>query len=252
MLRPMKQRAVRIGLVIGFGLDYYRDIVRGVRAYAASCPEWVLTPIAPEAAAVSGVGPGEHDGLIAQIIDREQAEVLLGCGRPVVNVSGVLPDLPVPRVGVDHVAVGRMAAEHLLSCGLRQFGYVGYPGLAFSVGREAGFRSAVEEAGFALEVYHQRPAIGWETSGLWRWDEHLPRFLLGLKRPAGVFASHDLQGLEISEACRRAGLRVPDEVAIVGVDNDDLLCELARPTLTSVALPAERIGFEAARWLDGS
>ena len=76
------------------------------------------------------------------------------------------------------------------------------------------------------------------------------RWLTGLPRPVGILASHDPQAVELSELCRHSGLRVPEEVALVGVDNDDLLCELGAPSLTSVALPAERVGFEAARLLD--
>ena len=86
-----------------------------------------------------------HHGMIAHVFNRDLAESLIATRKPVVNVSGVLPDLPLPRVGVDHVAVGRLAACHLLDRGFRHFGFVGYPDHAFSVGRETGFRTTVEE-----------------------------------------------------------------------------------------------------------
>ncbi|QEH35171.1 Xylose operon regulatory protein [Aquisphaera giovannonii] len=240
----------RIGLVFGYGLGYYRDILRGIRLFAASRPGWLLTPIAPEPVAVQSLRLLEPDGFIAQIFDPELARSLQGLGRPLVNVSGVLPELRVPRVGVDHEAVGRMAAEHLLDRGLRRFGFLGYRDHAFSLGRQEGFRRVVRGAGCEVDVYHQAETIRWETSGLWRWDEGLEAWIRRLAGPVGVLASHDLQGLQLCEACRRAGVRVPEEAAIVGVDDDDLLCELARPPLSSVGLPAERIGFEAARLLD--
>ena len=188
--------------------------------------------------------------MIAHIFNHDLAEALIETGKPIVNVSGVLPDLSFPRVGVDHVAVGRLAATHLLERGFRHFGFVGYPDHAFSVGRESGFRTTLEAAGCRLISYHQRDPEHRDPTGLWEWDDGLRRWLAGLPRPVGILASHDPQGVELSEACRQAGLRVPEEVALVGVDNDDLLCELARPALSSVALPAERIGFEAARLLD--
>ena len=246
----MTQGSRRIGLVFSYGLDYCRDILRGVKAFAETRPGWVFTPIAPEPRAVRSLRALDHHGLIAHVYSRELADALAESGKPVVNVSGVLPELDLPRVGVDHVAVGRLAAEHLLDRGFRRFGFVGYAGHAFSVGREEGFRLTVEAAGCVVATYHQREASRRDPTGLWGWDGALRRWLEGLPRPVGVFASHDMQGVQLSEACRQAGLSVPEDVALVGVDNDDLLCELARPSLSSVALPAERIGFEAAQLLD--
>ena len=246
----MTRPATRIGLVFSYGLDYYRDILRGIKAFAESRPQWIFTPIAPLPRVVRAMRPLNHHGMIAHIFNRGLAEALLETGKPVVNVSGVLPDLPIPRVAVDHVAVGRLAATHLLDRGIRHFGFVGYPEHAFSAGREAGFKETLEAAGYRLSSHYQRDAGHRDPTGLWEWDEGLRRWLAGLPRPVGILASHDPQGLALSEACRFSDLRVPDDVALVGVDNDDLLCELARPSLSSVELPAERIGYESARLLD--
>lgn len=242
---------VRIGLVFGYGLSYYRDIVRGVRAFAGARPDWSFTPIATEPDALADLGPLDLDGLIAHVFTRELGEALLRLGRPVVNVSGVLPDLRIPRVMADHEQVGRLAAGHFLDRGLRHFGFFGYTEHAFSKGREAGFRRAVERAEFKVFSYLSDDPLHPEPTGLWRWDDGLQRWLLGLPQPVGLLASHDIQGVQLSEACRRAGLRVPDEVALLGVDDDDLFCEMSRPSLSSVALPGERIGYEAAQMLEG-
>jgi LacI family transcriptional regulator len=244
------KRSIRIGLVMSYGLDFYRDILRGIKAFAETRPHWVFTPIAPEPRAVRALRLLGHHGTIAHIFNQELADALIEARKPVVNVSGVLPDLPVPRVGIDHVAVGRMAAEHLLDRGIRNFGFFGYTDHAFSVGREAGFRATLEAAGCRLACYHEADPAKRDPTGLWEWNDELRRWLIALPRPVGILASHDPQGVELSEVCRHSGLRVPEEVALVGVDNDDLLCELARPSLTSVALPAERVGYEAARLLD--
>jgi LacI family transcriptional regulator len=246
----MTKHSTRVGLVMGYGLDFYRDILRGIKAFAETRPHWVFTPIAPDPRAVRAMRPLRHHGMIAHIFSRELADALMEVRKPVVNVPGVLPDLPVPRVRVDHVAVGRLAAEHLLDRGLRHFGFVGYPDHAFSVGREAGFRATLEAAGYRVASYHEPDPTKGDPTGLWEWNDRLRRWLNGLSRPVGILASHDPQRVELSEVCRHSGLRVPEEVALVGVDNDDLLCELARPSLTSVALPAEQIGFEAAQLLD--
>jgi LacI family transcriptional regulator len=102
----------------------------------------------------------------------------------------------------------------------------------------------------AADCYHSRESWRHDPTGLWTWNDALPRWLASLPRPVGVFASHDPQGVQVSEVCRLSDLRVPDDVAIVGVDDDDLLCELARPSLSSVALPSEQIGVQAAALLE--
>ena len=247
----MTTTPVRIGLVFGYGLSYYRDIVRGVRAFAEARPHWSFTPIATEPDALEGLRPLDLDGLIAHVFTHELAGALLRLGKPAVNVSGVLPDLAMPRVMADHEQVGRLAAGHFLDRGLRHLGFFGYTGHAFSTGREAGFRHEAGRAGLRVSSYLSGDPLHPEPTGLWRWDDGLQRWLVGLPRPVGVLASHDIQGVQLSEACRRAGLRVPDDVALLGVDDDDFFCEVARPPLSSVALPGERIGFEAARMLEG-
>lgn len=247
----MVTNSIRIGLVFGYSLSYYRDIVRGIRAFAEGRPCWAFTPIAPDPAAVEAIRPLDLDGLIAHVFTQELAEALARLRKPVVNVSGVLPDLALPRVMADHEQVGRIAAAHFLDRGLRHFGFFGYTNHAFSIGREAGFRQVVEGAGCRVSGYLSDDPLHPEPTGLWRWDDGLQRWLLGLPRPVGVLASHDIQGVQLSEVCRRAGLRVPDEAALLGVDDDDLFCEVARPSLSSVALPGARIGYEAARMLEG-
>jgi len=247
----MKRKLIRVGLVFGYGLAYYRDIVRGVRAFAGSRPEWVFTPIAPDPDAVRSNRPLNLDGIIAHIFTMELAEAIIRLGKPAVNVSGVLPELRIPRVMADHEQVGRLGAEHFLDRGLRHFGFFGYRAHAFSIGRETGYRRVAERAGFRVSSYLSSDPLDPEPTGLWRWDDGLERWLVGLPRPVGVLTSHDIQGVQLSEVCRRAGLRVPEEVALLGVDDDDFFCEVARPSLSSVALPGERIGYEAARMLDG-
>lgn len=243
-------KVVRIGLVIAHALAFYREILRGVKTFAVERPEWVLTPIAPQRRAIELARPLRCDGYLAHIFHRPVAEALAAVRKPVVNVSGVLPELPFPRVVVDHREVGRLAARHLLERGVRQFGFVGYPSHEFSVERERGFRDVVEQAGHHVGTFHERTHRVQDPTGIWKWNRPLLEWLAALPKPVGVLTSHDTQGAQVTEYCRQLNLRVPDDVAVVGVDDDDLLCELARPSLSSVALPGERIGYEAARLLD--
>ncbi|HWB09649.1 MAG TPA: substrate-binding domain-containing protein [Pirellulales bacterium] len=249
-LRADGRQLVRVGLIFGYGLGFYRDILHGVKAFAADRPHWVFTPIAPDCRALESPLAKVQDGFIAHIFTDSLAKTLRPLRRPVVNVSGVLPELRFPRVVVDHEAIGHLAARHLLDRGVRQFAFVGYPQHAFSLGREAGFRDEINRAGYEVAGFHDRLQKPSDPTGLWRWNDALLAWLASLAKPVGLLASHDSQGVQLSEYCRHLGLRVPDEVAIVGVDDDDLLCDLARPSLSSVALPGERIGHEAARMLE--
>lgn len=247
----MPTQTTRVGLVFGYSLAYCREILRGIKRFSESKPNWVFTPIAPEPEALTALKRLKHDGLIAHVFDRELAIALTRFRKPVVNVSGVLPNLKFPRVAVDHVRVGRMAADHLLDLGLRNFAFVGYDDHDFSKGRESGFCDTINRVGFTVASYHEQQAIlRRDPTGLWTWSNSLLKWLHGLPHPVGILASHDIQGIQVSEACRWLGLRVPDDVAIVGVDNDDLLCELARPSLSSVELAADQIGYEAASLLN--
>jgi LacI family transcriptional regulator len=246
----MSKDIVRIGLVMTHTLSFYRGILRGVKVFAVERPGWVFTPIAPETRAIELARPLRCDGYLAHVFTLPLARALLALRKPVVSVAGVLSDLPLPHVMVDHAEVGRQAARHLLERGVRRFGFVGYPRHEFSVERERGFREMVAAAGCTVHSFHERTHRVEDPTGIWKWNQPLLDWLAALVKPVGVLASNDVQGAQVSEYCGQLKLRVPDEVAIVGVDDDDLLCELSRPSLSSVALPCERIGYEAAVLLD--
>ena len=190
------------------------------------------------------------DGYIAHIFEQSLANSLLNTNRPVVNVSGVLSDLPFCRVVADHAEVGRLAARHLLDRGLTELAFVGYPAHEFSVRRQSGFEEIAKRNSVHVSSFLERTRRIEEPNGLWKWNKSLHDWLKALPRPIGILASHDIQGVQLSEYCHQLNFHVPEDVAIVGVDDDDLLCELSRPSLSSVALPSERIGYEAAKLLD--
>jgi len=246
----MRDSLVRVGLVMEHSLAFYRQILRGVKTFATARPNWIFTPIGSNRRALESVKPLNCHGYIAHIFHRPLGEALAALQRPVVNVSGVLPDLPFPRVIADHAEVGRQAARHLLSCGLRRLAFFGYKSHEFSLGRERGFREIALEAGVEVDAFYEQNRHLEDPTGVWRWNAPLLAWLEGLPKPVGILASHDTQGAQVVEYCHQLRLNVPDQVAVVGADDDDLLCELARPSLSSVRLPAERIGFEAARLLD--
>lgn len=245
------KRLRHIGLVFDYNMAYPRGVLRGVKQFAQTQPHWVLIPLEMEGLTLSVLHKMQPDAVIGHVVSERLAKSLVMLGRPLVNVSAVLTNLSFPRVGVNHRQVGQLAAIHLMERGFRQFGFVGHPRHVYSTEREEGFREGLAPREHLLFTYHERPARSYRQRGrLLALNESLHRWLRELPKPVGVFACHDVWGLQVVEACRLTGLKVPDEVAVIGVDNDDLLCELARPSLSSIMIPSERIGYEAAALLE--
>src|SRR5262249_14250945 len=150
------------------------------------------------------------------------AKLIRRMGMPAVDLRFAFSPLPdIPQVGIDNRKVVRLAFEHLRSLGLRRFAYCGIPrGRAEWMDvRKQLFLQIVENAGFPLHLYHE-PAHSEERD--WEKEqEHIAAWLARLPKPIGVMALNDDSGVQVLDACNRAGVRVPDEVAVIGVDNDE-------------------------------
>ncbi len=204
-----------------------------------------LTDLAPE-----WLRTWRGDGIIARVETARMAQLLLRTRLPVVNLRRLLPGVPFPYVGVDNAEVSKLAANHLLERGIRHFGFVGrMRGENLSLDLRADhFRQLVGEAGHRCELFPTEPTAGhlaWEDE-----QERLSHWISSLPKPVGIMAANDERGLHVLDAARRAGLHVPDDVAVVGVDNDEALCNLGIPALSSVDVNPEGIGYEAAAMLD--
>jgi LacI family transcriptional regulator len=194
-------------------------------------------------------------GVIGRIQTPAITRTLLASGLPIVAVELTTSQLAdrrlvhrVSQIRSDSHRAGRIAAEHLLDCGLTSLAFCGYRGRNWSERRQEGFCERLREAGLSYEVY-QSPrgrALPWH-----REQPRVIAWVRSLTKPVGIMACNDNRGWQLIEACIQAGLRVPDDVAVVGVDEDQLLCEMASPPLSSVALNLERAGYQAAELLDG-
>ncbi|SIN95489.1 LacI family transcriptional regulator [Singulisphaera sp. GP187] len=242
---------VHIGLVFDYSTSYCRGVLRGMKRYAESRQNWVLMPVVSDAKAIRMLSKVKPDGIITWVFRTSLLEILTSLRTPWVNVCGVTPDVGIPRVGPDDLLIGQLAATHLLDRGIRHFGFIGHAEHAGSARREEGFRRTLDQAHHTAAYYHETGRQQFD-SRLHRWalGEGFRRWVDSLPKPVGISTFYDMWGLQLSEVCREVGLRVPEDVAIVGMGNDDLLCELARPSLSSVVVPAERIGYEAAVLLD--
>ena len=218
----------------------------GLLDYAARCG-WRLVHHEPgylqqEAEA------GEIAGIIGQFVD-EEVPMLAGLPVPVVNLSGRLDPQDLPSVLNDDELIGRLAAEHLLARGHRRFAYAGLPTHRYSQRRLAGFRGVLEAHGYECRLFDQQMHDG-EAESIVRWRKRIGREVAAQPRPLAVLAANDDRGVEFSRACQDAGLRIPDDVAVLGVDNDVLTCRLAEPELSSVEPHFYRLGYDGAAMLD--
>jgi len=190
-------------------------------------------------------------GIIARIEKPGVARAILDSGLPAIALDlaeeQLRPDHPLARlseVASDSRGPARLAAEHLLERGFRHYAFVGSFGRVWSDRRQQSFCARIREAGFQPHVYDPPRA---RRDRVWEREQTiLARWLGELPRPIGLMSCDDDRGPEVLEACRAGGLQVPEEVAVVGVDNDELLCELADPPLSSVALNAERKAYRKA------
>lgn len=232
-------------------LVYGRQLLQGIIRYLRSHEPWsVFFDLRElEAEPPAWLKDWRGDGIISRPTTPQLARLLRKKGIPVVDLNDVYDDLGLPAILSDHAGIGKLAAEHLLERGFRHFAFVGFSGHAWSRKRSEGFQTTVHEAGAACALYESP----WGGPNAHPWEQEQRRIgdlLKSLPRPLGVLACNDMRGQHVLDACQRVGLSVPEEVAVVGVDNDVLLCELCAPPLSSVVPNPERIGYEAAALLD--
>ena len=243
----------QVALLMRVNKDYDRQIIAGISQYAAESNWSVYLEDEPHER-IPKQSQWSGDGIIADLDDEHTGRVLARANVPVVGVGGFsdpafLP-FDLPYVATDDVANGRLAAEHLMNCGLKHFAFCGIPSTHFnswSRNREASFTGRLQEAGFPCAVYRGRhsSARNWEAlqRGLVAWLAKQPT-------PLGIMACDDPRARHVVEACRRLGRRIPEDVAVLGIDNDLLMCELCNPPLSSVQHDTIEIGRCAARLLD--
>lgn len=238
----------KVALLIESSNRYGRDLIYGIRDWMQGGDRWAIrfAEQARLAPLPAWLRDWRGDGIIARVDSPEIARALGRAGLPVVDVSAERFASEFPRVSVDNAAVARLAAEHLRAKGFRHYAYAGDADFLWA--RQRG-------AAFAKELARDRhPCARFERAGAApkRSDAEvraLADWLGGLPRPLGVFACYDGRGQQVIEACQLRGWAVPDEIAVLGVDNDEVLCDLCAPPLSSVQLNARRTGYEAAAML---
>lgn len=187
------------------------------------------------------------DGIIMR--NPKKSEELIAMGLPTILVIHQREDRDIfPRIVTDGEAIGQRAAEHLLNRGFQHFAYCGLDDTAWSRQRGESFRQRLEQAGRPMHLYQQPKT---PVRRQWKNEQNiLAQWLASLPKPVGILTCNDDRGQHVIEACKIAGFQVPYEVAVIGADNDELVCNLSDPPMTSIALNTEKAGYEAAELLD--
>jgi LacI family transcriptional regulator len=245
---PQRRQAVpRVALVFEATNSYARKLLIGIGEYILNHGPWQVhyAELGRSEPPPAWLATWSGDGVIARGENRATAEAVAKLNVPLIDLtpSRLLPQ--APWVKSDDAAVARIAAEHFVQHGFRHFGFCGDVRYNWSNQREAFFAGELAATGRTCALYRaKRPAPSDDAE-----VDLIGEWLQGLPKPVAVFACYDNRGQQVLEACRRCGLAVPEQVAVLGVDNDEVLCALSPPPLSSIALNARRVGWEAAALL---
>ena len=248
--KPEKTRRVAFMLDLEWPYKRHTGIFAGAQRYAQEQGwESIIDEYVAESLPTRRTKSIPYDGVIGRV----SKKLVERAGRirlPVVNVwlsSPVWQE--VPGVFPDCAANGRLRAEHLMARGLRRFAALGRNERGFKI-EVAAFQAAVKEAGFPCDTV-TLPINPIQTYAAWqKYRQRIESLISNCRPPVGVFANSEPVGRIVAQICRQRGWRVPHDVAIIAGKNEESLCEHPRPSLTSVELGYDRIGYEAARILD--
>jgi LacI family transcriptional regulator len=250
ILEKSKHSPRRVALAFPVRLAHLHTVVQGIADYAHEHGNWVFTT-SGEAndLSIRSLRRWQGDGIITSFGTELEARAARRLKIPVVTFVALVKNPGIPRVMMDQAAIGRLAAEHLLSRGFRHFGFYGVEGAGYSIARESEYSARLASKNFSVFRYlspnmlmHEQP---WDDaiSGLCKWIKKLPT-------PIGVFAVSDARARMLADACLLANRKVPEETGIMGVDNNQIDCEFGSPKLTTIECDWWKVGFQVAHLLD--
>ncbi|MCC7475130.1 MAG: DNA-binding transcriptional regulator [Pirellulales bacterium] len=248
----MRKRC-KVALLIETSRAYGRGLLRGISAYTHTHRPWSVyfEPHGIEAPPPLWLRKWKGDGILARITEPATEKLILATGLPAIDLRGAVPDSQIPLVGLNSQVAARMAFAHLRERGFHHFAFCGVATgqYRFLDLRAHELERIVQENGFSFSNYPRDTTAKVAKS----WDEEqyrIAQWVIQLPKPVGIMACHDDQGHTLLNACRDCQINVPDDVAVVGVDNDEVLCELSDPPLSSVHSNTVHIGYRAAALLD--
>jgi LacI family transcriptional regulator len=240
-----------VALIIETSKVYGRELLLGISRYIRHNGPWSTFSMerGQNDSDPPWLAKWQGQGIISRSLDHTLCERAARRGIPVVSLRHLHERPKFPTFFPDQTLIGQRIATHLLERGFTSFGYCGVDDeKRWEHLRREAFTAAVAAHGHQIDFY--KPTYFRDFHKNWEREQRLiGQWLQALKKPVGIMASHDSQGVQLLDACRRIGAKVPDDVAVVSVDNDPVLCELASPPLSSLDQNVRRIGFEAAAML---
>jgi len=247
-MSSLSKKMPRVAVLLSSPYADHLKVLRGILRFTQTHAPWAMDVRMGRAGEPKSFDPARwnFDGLITNRMPPELAALVRRHRTPVVTVNDIWPQgRPIARIVCDNAPIARMAAEHLTERGFTNFAFVGErSGLWWSTERATLFAREIGKRGFACREYPD----GDESDDPVR----LREWLAALPKRTAIFAAYDIRARQVLDACMEAGLDVPDDIAILSVDNDEILCETATPTLSSISMSTEEAGFDAAEFLNNA
>jgi LacI family transcriptional regulator, galactose operon repressor len=230
--------------------EFGRSLLRGIAKYSRINGPWLFySEPGGQEKNLPDLRSWRANGAIIRDTSKIDSRKIISLNLPTIVAVHIKEQVPkLPTIMTDSVLISNMAAEHLLDRGFRRFAYYAVDDTWWSQARAKAFGERIAESGFETSFYKQPRS---RTHRSWQKEQiRIADWLESLPKPLGLMASCDDRAKHVIEACKLANLHIPEDVAVIGVDNDELVCDLSHPAISSVALDTERAGYEAAELLD--
>lgn len=248
-----RQGTLHISVVLPMAGHGQLILAGAVRRFNQAKRNWSLRPVDPGSSLLlEELDQWKPDGVMVESSSQRAIEWCQSNGVPYVFLLGGRTshsEYPL-NVGIDDLAVGRMAANYFLDRRYEVFAFVGNGNYAFSLERQEGFKATLQASGKEISSFvHSTPEFDSRPKPRLMYHSAMGEWLNELPKPVALFAGNDWEALAVIQACNDAGIRVPDEVAVLGANDDKLICGLCMPRISSVKLPFAQLGYEAASFL---
>ncbi len=245
----------KIILLSDFSEEYNKNLLRGITRYSKDHGPWTFCKMPTyyrETIGIEGIlqwaKEWEADGIIGQFYNDEEVNKFTEANIPVIAVDFKERFTDIPNITGNYHQTGRLGADYFLKKGFKNFAFYGFNNIVWSRERAEGFEERIQEAGFDVHYYELKDS---RSNDLWYYKPSaLSDWLKSLPKPIALMTCDDNQGHHITEAARHAGIRIPDDIAVLGVDNDETICHLSDPPLSSIETDSEKGGYEAARLME--
>jgi LacI family transcriptional regulator len=248
-------KTLKILLLIDFSEEYGRALLRGITRYSQVHGPWTfckMPSFVREKYGIEGILKFARewgaDGIVAQLYNTQEIQKLIDSGIHIIAQDFKERFTEIPNITSDYQKTGAMAAEYYLSKGYQSFAFYGFKEFVWSRERALGYSTRIKDAGYVVHQFHNTQH---KKHQLWYYSQSpLSEWLMNLPKPVALFSCDDNQASHIAEACKISGIRVPDDVAILGVDNDEMVCNMSNPPTSSIVLDTENAGYKVAKLIE--